>query len=178
MGSQRVRHEQLNWKHRRNIMDKQVTNKQSFPLKWKWKFLSCVRLFGTSWTLQSMEFSRPEYWSGQPFPSPADLPNPGIKPRSPIFQADSLPAKPQGKPRNTGLGSLMRALMPWNYSLNSHQFGVQHIFLKNQYTLTIEIHSWGCEMQSVANIYKHGPLQANHCQKCIKMLRFCAFSSS
>ena len=50
------------------------------------------------WTIQSMEFSRPEYWGGYPFPSPEDLPNPGIKPRSPALQADSLPAKPQGKP--------------------------------------------------------------------------------
>ena len=45
--------------------------------------------------LQSMEFSRPEYWSGQLFPSPRDLPNPGIKPWSPTLQADSLPAEPQ-----------------------------------------------------------------------------------
>ena len=45
-----------------------------------------------------MEFSRPEYWSGQPLPSPGDLPNPGIKARSPTLQVDSLPAKPQGKP--------------------------------------------------------------------------------
>ena len=55
---------------------------------------------------QSMEFSRSEYWSGQPFPSPGDLPNSGIKPRSPTLQADSLPAKPQGKPKNTGVSSL------------------------------------------------------------------------
>ena len=48
--------------------------------------------------MQSMEFSRPEYWSGQLFPSPGDLPNPGIKPRSPTLQVDSLPAEPQGKP--------------------------------------------------------------------------------
>jgi len=53
-----------------------------------------------------MEFSRPEYWSGQPFPSPWDLPNPGIKPGSPALQADSLPAEPQRKPKNTGVGSL------------------------------------------------------------------------
>ena len=45
-----------------------------------------------------MEFSRPEYWSGQPFPSPGDLPHLGIKPRSPTLQADSLSAKPSGKP--------------------------------------------------------------------------------
>ena len=49
-------------------------------------------------TIQSMEFSRPEYWSGLPFSSPGDLPNPGIKPRSPELQVDSLPAEPQGKP--------------------------------------------------------------------------------
>ena len=53
-----------------------------------------------------MGFSRPEYWSGQPFPSPGDLPNPEIEPRSPTLQADSLPAEPPGKPKNTGVGSL------------------------------------------------------------------------
>ena len=41
-----------------------------------------------------MEFSRQEYWSGLPFPSPGDLPDPGIKPRSPALQADSLPSEP------------------------------------------------------------------------------------
>ena len=40
------------------------------------------------------------------FPSPGDLPNPGIKPRSPALQAGSLPAEPQGKPKNSGVGSL------------------------------------------------------------------------
>ena len=58
-----------------------------------------------------MEFSRPEYWTGQPFPSPGDLPNPGIKPRSPTLQADSLPTEPQGKPKNTGVGGL--SLLQW-----------------------------------------------------------------
>ena len=47
---------------------------------------------------QSMGFSRPENWSGHPFPSPGDLPNPGIEPRSPALQAESLPAELQGKP--------------------------------------------------------------------------------
>ena len=58
---------------------------------------------GTPRTIQSVEFSRPEYWSGLPFPFPGDLPDPGIKPRSPALQADSLPAEPQGKPKNTGV---------------------------------------------------------------------------
>ena len=74
--------------------------------KVKGKSLSRVRLFATPWTTQSMEFSRPEYWSGQPFHYPGDLPNPGIEPKSPTLQADSLPAEPPGKPKNTGVGSL------------------------------------------------------------------------
>ena len=46
----------------------------------------------------SIGFSRPEYWSGLPFPSPGELPNPGIKPRSPALQEDFLPSEPPGKP--------------------------------------------------------------------------------
>ena len=65
---------------------------------WKWKSLSHVRLFATPWTIQSMEFSRSDYWCGEPFSLPGDLSNSGIKPRSPALQVDSLPAEPQGKP--------------------------------------------------------------------------------
>ena len=75
-------------------------------MKWKWKPFSRVRLFVTPWTIQSTRFSRSGYWSGQPFPSPGDLPDPGIKSRSPTLQMDSLPAEPQGKLKNTGVGSL------------------------------------------------------------------------
>ena len=71
---------------------------------WKWKSLSCARLFAAPRTIQSVEFSRPEYWSGQSFPSPGVLPHPGIKPRSPTLQANSLPAEPPGKSKNTGVG--------------------------------------------------------------------------
>ena len=53
-----------------------------------------------------MMFSRPEYWSGWLFPSPGDLPNLGTERRSPILWADSLPAEPSGKPKNSGVGSL------------------------------------------------------------------------
>ena len=53
-----------------------------------------------------MEFSRQEYWSGVSFPFSRDLSNPGMEPRSPALQADSLPAEPPGKPKNTGVGSL------------------------------------------------------------------------
>ena len=51
-------------------------------------------------------FSRQEYWSGLPCPPPGNLPNPGIKPRSPALQVDSLPSEPPEKPKNTGVGSL------------------------------------------------------------------------
>ena len=64
----------------------------------KVKSLSRVRLFATPWTLAhqvppSMGFSRQEYWSGLPLPSPGDLPDPGIEPRSPTLRASELPGK-------------------------------------------------------------------------------------
>jgi len=70
-------------------------------LKVKVKSLSRVRLFATPWTVAyqaspSMGFSRQEYWSGLPFPSPGDLPNPGIEPRSPTLEADALTSEPPG----------------------------------------------------------------------------------
>ena len=66
------------------------------------RHLSPIQLFATPWTVAyqaplSMEFSRQEYWSGLPFPSPWDLPDPGIEPRSPALQADTLPSEPPGK---------------------------------------------------------------------------------
>ena len=76
-------------------------------VKVKVKSLSHVQLFATPWTVAyqappSMEFSRQEYWSGLPFPSPGDLPDPGIEPRSPTFQADALTSEPPGKPKIAG----------------------------------------------------------------------------
>ena len=72
---------------------------------------SHVRLFPTPWTVDlqaplSMGFSRQEPWNGLPCFPPGGLPNPRIEPRSPTLQADSLPAEPQGKPKNTGVDSL------------------------------------------------------------------------
>ena len=66
------------------------------------KSLSHVRLFATLWTVAqqaplSMGFSRQEYWSGLLFPSPGDLPDPGIEPRSPPLQAEALTSEPPGK---------------------------------------------------------------------------------
>ena len=65
-------------------------------LKVKGKVTQSCPILYDPWTIQSMEFSRPEYWSRYPFSSLGDLPSPGIKPRSPTLQADSLPAEPPG----------------------------------------------------------------------------------
>ena len=67
------------------------------------KLLSHVRPFVNPWTSAyqaplSMEFSRQEYWSGMPFASPGDLPDPGIELGSPTLQAEALPSDPPGKP--------------------------------------------------------------------------------
>ena len=74
--------------------------------------LSCVQLFETPWTVARqaplfMGFSRQEYWSGLPLPSPGDLPNPGIEPGSPALQADSLLSEPPGK---TFLGTCSKGI--------------------------------------------------------------------
>ena len=77
-------------------------------MKAKVKALSCVELFATPWTVTyqaplSMGFSRQEYWSGLPFPSPGDLPDPGIEPGSPALQADTLTSEPPEKPKTIKL---------------------------------------------------------------------------
>ena len=76
-----------------------------------------------------MEFTRQEYWSGLPFPSPGYLPDPGIEPGSPALEADALTPEPPGKPREEaqvmsnslrphGL-SPARLLSPWDFPGNS-----------------------------------------------------------
>ena len=94
----------------------------SFCSKWihwrnrkKVKLLSCVWLFATPWTVAyqaalSMEFSRQEDWIGLPFPSPGDLPDPGIEPRSSALQADALPSEPPRKPIHWRLA--LKIIMP------------------------------------------------------------------
>ena len=79
---------------------------QSCPTLWDWLSKFCPTL----WILQAriLGHSRRERL---PFPSPGDLPNPGIKTRSPTLQADSLPAESQGKPKNTGVCSV--SLLQW-----------------------------------------------------------------
>ena len=99
------------WRHktiqRQRLGEKAVGEIQEWSLKVK--LLSRVRLFATPWTVAyrappSVGFSRQESWSGLPFPSPGDLPDPGIEPRSPTLQADALPSEPPGKPHGAWAG--------------------------------------------------------------------------
>ena len=99
-----------NWKNKKSCREPSNSDQQQWgpepeqgPRKRKVKSLSRVWLFATPWTIAyqsplSMGFSRQGYWSGLPFPSPEDLPDPGIKPGSPKLQADALPSEPAGKP--------------------------------------------------------------------------------
>ena len=90
-----------------NFVASEYLHINSKPCEVKWsevKPLSRVRLFATPWTVAcqsalSMGFSRQEYWRGLSFPSPGNLPNPGIEPRSPKLQADALPSEPPEKPK-------------------------------------------------------------------------------
>ena len=88
------------------------------------KLLSHVRLFASPWTVAhqappSMEFSRQEYWSGLPFPSPGDLPDPGLEARSPALRADALPSEPPGnQPENPK--DLIKKLLELTNSLTFH----------------------------------------------------------
>ena len=94
----------------------------------KWNSLSHdpIRLFVTPWTIQSMEFSRPESPSGQrvAFPFSRGSSQPRIKPRSPTLQVDSLPAEPQGKPKYTGVGSL--SLLQQIFPTQESNWGLLH----------------------------------------------------
>ena len=79
------------------------------------QLLSCVQFFATPWTVVrqaplAMGFSKEEYWSGLPSPPPRDLSNPGIYPRSPALQADSLPSELPGKPKNKLYFSLKKEI--------------------------------------------------------------------
>ena len=78
----------------------------------------CARL------LCPWRFSRQEYWSGLSCPRPGDLPNPGIKARTPTLQADSLPYEPPGKHKDTGVGSL--SLLQGNFPTQELNKGLLH----------------------------------------------------
>ena len=132
--------------------------------------------FATPWTIAfqtplSMEFSWQENWSGWPFPSPGDLPIPGIKSRSPTLQVDSLPSEPPGKPKNTWVGSLslFQGIFPaqkWKRGLLHcrwilYQLSYQGGFVKAVYKWSTgfaqKMFSNPVESQKLLNFWGHKP---------------------
>ena len=108
--------------------------------------LSHVWLFATPWL--SMEFSRPEYWSGLPFPSSRDLPDPGIEPLSPALQSDSLPSVLPGKP------------------LDSYNKILQTEWIKWQTFITHSSGGWGFKIKVLAYLVTYESLlsgPSSHC---------------
>ena len=110
----------------------QRVNSLEKPWCWESESRPVIGLFMTPWTVAhqalSMEFSRQEYWSGLPFPSPGDLPSPGIEPRSPTLQADFLPSEPPGKPvagkcwGQKEKGAIEDEVVGWHHWFNGHEF--------------------------------------------------------
>ena len=106
----------------------------------------------TLWTVAcqaplSMGLIRQGYWTGLPCPPPGDLPNPGVKPRSPTLQADSLPIEPPGKPRNTGVSSL--SLLQGIFPTQESTQGLLHCR-----RILYQLSYWGSHLLSKFSILK------------------------
>ena len=88
-------------------------------------------------------FSRQEYWSTLPYPPPGNLPNLGIEPRFPTLQVDSLPVEPQGKPKNTGMGSLflLQGIFP-TQELNWGRLHYRWILYQLSYQGSVHMHTY------------------------------------
>ena len=98
-----------------------MKNSTAMNIEGKVKLLSHVWLFATLWSVAhqaplSKGFSRQEYWSGLQFPSPGDLPNPGIERRFPTLQADALISEPPGKPNIEGTCAFLNYGFLWVYA--------------------------------------------------------------
>ena len=118
----------------------------------------CYRTNTKNLNLTLCEFSRPEYWSGEPFPSPGDFPNPGIKLRSPALHVDSSPAEPQGKPKNTGVGRLflLQQIFPTqesNWDLLNCMWILYQLSYQGSYSIIYESES--CSVVS-NSLWPHG----------------------
>ena len=131
-------------------------------------------------TVQFMRFSGPEYWSGQLLPSPVDLPNPEIEPRSPALQEDSLPAEPPGKPKNTGVGSL--SLLQWIFLTQELNWGLLHhrrILYQWAMREAFEENNSECnvlnnpETKAVSNSGAHQKSPEENCSHFLMSLYFC-----
>ena len=107
------------------------------------RLASRVQLSVTPWTVAlqaplSMGFFRHEHWSGLPCPPPGDLPNPGMEPRSPALQADSLPDEPQGKP----LIPVAKLIFPYSVSMVKLQ-SLCKAQVAVKWSLVLDQRQWG-----------------------------------
>ena len=114
-----------------------------------------VKLLSPVWTAayqapQSMEFTRQEYWSGLPFPSPEDLPNPGIKPGSPALQAGALPSEPPGKPKESKSYVHIIFLKQCRCFPNT-----QYILFVFTFLSSLPIFTLGLKSMSLIHVYKY-----------------------
>ena len=111
------------------------------------KSLSRVQLLVTPWTAAyqappSMGFSRQEYWSGLPFPSPGALPDPGIEPKSPTLQADALSSEPPEKPVISWLRRV-NLLEHWIYQLSKGEIKLRVLlYFLSIYAITFMYCFW------------------------------------
>ena len=128
--------------------------------KVKVKSLTHVRLFATTWnvayqTPPSMGFSRQEYWSGLPFPSPGDLPDPGIKPWSPALQVDVSPSEPPGKPEYCPWWDIFSSFIPTFLIFISLSIcGILNSFLNmNDLCITNILLVWGLPFHSFGDFF-------------------------
>ena len=144
----------------------------------------------TPWTIPhqaplSIEFSRQECWSGLPFPSPGDLPNPGIEPASPALQADSIPSEPPGKPLSAGHmeAILLFSSVQISHSVMSNSLwphGLQHVRLScpsptpGAYSNSYPSHRWCHPTISSSVIAFFSCLQSFPASELLVMSRFIA----
>ena len=95
-----------------------------------------------------MGFSRQEYWSGLPFPSPEDLPDPGIEPGSPVLQADSLPFELQGRPLGSTLLFVVQLLSHvWLFAAPWTAARQASLSITNSWSLLTHVHWVGDVIQ-------------------------------
>ena len=151
-------------------------------------------MFEMPWTVVyqaslSMGFSRQEYWSGLPFPSPGDLPDPRIEPRSPALQADALPSEPPGKPqgplgnsikckvksrpigkapdagkdrRQEEKGTTEDEMVGWQHQLNGHEFEQTAGDSEGQESLVC-YSPWGCKESDTTGQQQKAIYTASKC---------------
>ena len=129
---------------------------------------SNVCLFVTLWTISCkapllMGFSRKEYWSGQPVPSPGALPDPVIKHESPTLQADSSPSEPPGKPVDSTASQFIQERLPFLSKVTSGALlprskcvCIIYIYISKKrflYILFVPIHIYISKYYVFINIY-------------------------